>query len=76
MSDYLPEEDDLPAAVPVDADDEYEEISSDEVDRMVEALERLAATAESENVRYLLEEATLKIYLLVYGEEDVQSEAA
>ena len=45
-------------------------------DRMVEALESLASTAESENVRYLLEEATLKIYLLVYGDEDMQSEAA
>jgi hypothetical protein len=76
MTDQFPEDDDLTAAVPVDVDDEYEEISSDEVDRMVEALEALAATAESENVRYLLEEATLKIYLLVYGDEDIQSEAA
>lgn len=76
MTDQFPEDDDLAAVVPVDADDEYEEISSDEVDRMVEALEALAASAESENIRYLLEEATLKIYLLVYGDEDVQSEAA
>ena len=76
MTDQFPEDDDLAAVVPVDADDEYEEISSDEVDRMVEALVALAASAESENIRYLLEEATLKIYLLVYGDEDVQSEAA
>lgn len=58
------------------ADEEFEEISSDEVDRLVESLEALAATTESENIRYYLEEATLKIYLLVYGDDDQQSEAA
>jgi hypothetical protein len=69
------DEDDLTTAS-AGADEEFEEISSDEVDRVVEALDALAATAESENIRYYLEEASLKIYLLVYGDEEVQSEAA
>jgi hypothetical protein len=57
--------------------DDYEEISSDEVDRVVEALETLAATVESENIRFHLNEATDAIYLLIYGDDDQpQSEAA
>ncbi len=57
------------------ADDDYEEISSDEVDRVVEALETLMATVDSENIRYFLEEATTSIYLLIY-DDDTASEAA
>jgi hypothetical protein len=57
------------------ADDDYEEISSDEVDRVVEALETLMATVDSENIRYFLEEATNSIYLLIY-DDDTASEAA
>lgn len=68
--------DDVDAEFASDDDNDFEEISSDEVDRVVESLESLAATAESENVRYFLEEATLKIYLLVYGDDEPQSEAA
>jgi hypothetical protein len=57
--------------------DDYEEISSDEVDRVVEALETLAATVESENIRFHLNEATDAIYLLIYGDDDQPiSEAA
>ncbi len=52
--------------------DEYEEISSDEVDRVVEALDRLIAGVQSENVKHYLEEAASNIYFLVYEEEDVQ----
>ena len=58
-----------------DWDDDYEEISSDEVDRVVEALETLMATVDSENIRYYLEEATNSIYLLIY-DDDTTSEAA
>ena len=76
MNAHLPGDEELPDTVSSAADDDFEEISSDEVDRVVEALEALAATAESENIRYFLEEATLKIYLLVYGDDEVQSEAA
>lgn len=76
MNAHLPGDEELPDTVSSAADDDFEEISSDEVDRVVEALEALAATAESENIRYFLEEATLKIYLLVYGDDELQSEAA
>jgi hypothetical protein len=58
------------------ADVDYEEISSDEVDRVVEALETLMATVDSENIRYYLEEATNSIYLLIYEDDEPASEAA
>lgn len=76
MNDHLPDDDELPDTLSSATDDDFEEISSDEVDRVVEALESLSATAESENIRCFLEEATLKIYLLVYGDDEAQSEAA
>jgi hypothetical protein len=59
-----------------DAEDDYEEISSDEVDRVVEALETLMATVDSENIRYYLEQATNSIYLLIYDDDEPASEAA
>lgn len=49
--------------------DEYEEICSDEVDRVVAALESIAGDVESENIRALLDEAADKIYALVYENE-------
>ena len=55
--------------------DEYEEITSDEVDRVVEALEKLSATINSENIRVILENASNDIYYLVYDDED-SAEAA
>lgn len=55
--------------------EEFEEITSDEVDRVVEALENLAATVESENVRLILENASNDIWYLVYNDEDL-AEAA
>lgn len=55
--------------------EDYEEISSDEVDRVLEALEKLAATVQSENVRVLLENASNDIYYLVYEDEET-AEAA
>ena len=64
-----------------DDSDEYEEISSDEVDRVVSALEDLSETIDSENIRVFLEEASERIYHLVYSEgeeddEDLLEEAA
>ena len=58
------------------SDDEFEEISSDEVDRVIEALETLMATVESENIRFHLDEASEKIYSLVYDEENPGREEA
>ena len=50
--------------------DEYEEISSEEVDRVVEALDRLMEGVQSENIKHYLEEAASNIYYLVYDEEE------
>ncbi len=56
--------------------DEYEEICSEEVDRVVETLDRLIEGVQSENVKHLLEEAASSIYFLVYEEEEVSAEGA
>ncbi len=53
------------------AEDEFEEITSDEVDRVVEALDHLIQSVESENIRWLLEEAAGNIFSLIYDDEDV-----
>lgn len=54
--------------------DEFEEINSEEVDRIVGVIEELLPTIESENVKSLLEEAMNNIYYLVYDEEDEELE--
>ncbi|MFM7057348.1 MAG: hypothetical protein ACKO2P_10545 [Planctomycetota bacterium] len=54
----------------MDEADDYEEIRSEEVDRIVEALDRLIEGAQSENVKHYLEEAASNIYYLVYEDED------
>ncbi len=55
--------------------DEYEEISSEEVDRVVEALDRLMAGVQSENIKHYLEEAASNIYYLVYEDETSEDES-
>ena len=60
-------------------EDAYEEISSDEVDRVVAVLEELIDSIESENIQYYLEEAADSIFNLVYevaDDEELESEAA
>jgi len=56
--------------------EEYEEITSEEVDRVVASLEALIESTDSENIRSYLEEAMNEIYYLVYeeGEEEWDSE--
>jgi hypothetical protein len=54
---------------------DYEEITSDEVDRIVEQLERLTETVQSENIKSFLEDAINSIFFLVY-EDDDSAEAA
>lgn len=49
--------------------EEYEEISSEEVDRVVEALDHLIEVIQSENIKHYLEEAASSIYYLVYEDE-------
>jgi hypothetical protein len=62
---------------PGDANDgaEYEEITSEEVDRVVERLEALMETVSSENIKAYLEEAVNNIFFLLYSEDDVADAA-
>jgi len=50
--------------------DEYEEITSDEVDRVVDELEKLIESVSSENIKSYLEDAVNNIYFLLYDDED------
>lgn len=49
---------------------DFEEICSDEVDRVVEVLDNLIENTQSENIKHLLEEASSAIYYLVYEDEE------
>lgn len=49
---------------------EYEEINSDDVDRVVAALEELSGSITSETIRAFLEECSNNIYYLVYDDEE------
>jgi hypothetical protein len=61
---------------PQAAGGDYEEITSEEVDRVIEALEKLMGQTTSENIRAYLEEAADNIFDLVYGEDaDVVADA-
>lgn len=51
--------------------DDYEEISSTEVDRVIQALETLIQNVSSENIRAYLDEAADNIYSLVYDSDGV-----
>ena len=55
---------------------EFEEITSEEVDRVVGLLEELTKTVESENIRTYLEEAVNNIYYLVYDDEEEAEDEA
>ena len=55
-----------------DSEEEFEEITSDEVDRVIETLEDLAENVESENIRVHLENAVNEIFYLVYDDEDLE----
>ncbi len=50
-------------------EEQFEEITSDEVDRVVAQLEALIESTDSENIRSYLEEAMNEIFYLVYEEE-------
>lgn len=60
-----------PGLLPLDAvDDEYEVITSEEVDHVLDVLDQLINEVESENVRAHLEEAADRIFSLIYSEEE------
>ena len=52
---------------------EYEEVDSDEVDRVVAAIETLSGTVASETIRAFLEEASTNIYYLIYDDEEEEA---
>lgn len=54
---------------------EYEEISSDEVDRVVAALETLRDSVESDTIKAFIDECSTSVYYLVYDDEET-AEAA
>ena len=56
-------------------DQEFEEISSDEVDRIVAVLDNLIEGVDSDNIKHYLEEASSNIYYLVYEDAEDESEA-
>lgn len=49
--------------------EDFEEITSEEVDRVVEQLEKLLESVSSENIKLHLEDAINNIFFLVYDEE-------
>ena len=49
--------------------EEYEEISSTEVDHVIQSLEALIQSVSSENIRAYLDEAADNIYSLIYDAE-------
>ena len=51
---------------------EFEEISSEEVDRVVSVLDELIGSVESENIRTLLEDSSNSILYLVYDDSDLE----
>ncbi len=55
-----------------DSEEEFEVITSDEVDRVIETLEKLVENVESENIRAHLENAVNEIFYLVYNDEDLE----
>ena len=60
-------------------DQDFEEVCSDEVDRVVEILDGLIENVQSDNIKHYLEEASSNIYYLVYEDsedEDGLAEAA
>ena len=74
MSEELNRDEELEATDAAQNDDEYEEITSDEVDRIVEALEALINSTESVNIQTYLEEALNNIFYLVYDQDDVEGD--
>ena len=57
-------------------ENDFEEICSDEVDRVVEVLDGLIENIQSENVKHFLEEASSSIYYLVYEDDAYSDEGA
>ncbi len=68
------ESDEVMESAEEEGEAEYEEISSDEVDRVVASLEELMESTTSDNIRTHLEEAMNAVFYLVYDENDLEDE--
>ncbi|SFI82521.1 hypothetical protein [Planctomicrobium piriforme] len=68
----LPEDQTLPMER---SEEEYEVITSEEVDRILDGLDALIASTQSENIRMFLEEAADNIFSLVYTEDSASDDA-
>lgn len=66
-SDHPPQLD--PETRPLDGDDEYEVITSEEVDHVLDVLDQLIGGIKSENIRLHLEEAADAVYDLMYADD-------
>ena len=74
---FQPRQQELEAEDVSDIEDgEYEEIASEEVDRVVAALELLGESVASETIKSLLEGCSNEIYYMVYEDDDELGEAA
>ncbi|WP_437206426.1 hypothetical protein [Planctomicrobium sp. SH664] len=58
------------------AEDDYEVITSEDVDRVLDSLDQLIASTTSENIRVFLEEAADNIYSLVYSDEELDADGS
>ena len=67
-ADQLPQ-----TEIDIDPTADYEEITSEEVDTVVESLDKLIESVNSENIKHLLEQAAAGIYYLVY-EDDMEED--
>lgn len=70
----MPEEQNLETEFEEFDGEEYEEISGEEVDRVVDSLEQLIESVESENIKAFLDDALNNIYYLVHDEEEEEYE--
>lgn len=57
-------------------DDEFEELDGDEVDEVIESLEVLAQNVSSESLRAIIEDASIEIHELFYGDEEAEESQA
>ena len=69
LAEELSEDEDSP-------EEDYEEITSEEVDRVVATLEDLIDSVQSENIKAYLQEASNNVFYLIYEDDDAQPEAA
>ncbi|MCA8991833.1 MAG: hypothetical protein KDA88_07630 [Planctomycetaceae bacterium] len=71
----LPEPEEIFESIENSDGSDFEEISSDEVDRVIEMLEAIIEDTQSENIRAYLDEAAENIYRLVYDDESEEWES-